>query len=112
MIMMLPRYKIIANELEDNYNNGIIEEDDLYIQFNGQTEKTRMIDIANEIEKQMNLAWNYVINNEVIDDINDQDYESFISAKTLFVNSNNVPYGGAQYGIIIFKYIWYISIYI
>ena len=99
MRMLLPRYKKMADEMESDLASGAIDESEMYIHFDGRDEATTMRDITDEIELEMNLAFDYVTKGVSITDENDEEYDSFVSALNLFVRDNSIPYGGAQYGI-------------
>ena len=98
--MLLPRYEKIAAELEMGLATGEKTTDDLFIHFYGRDEPTTMRQIVSELSTQMDLAFDYVVRGKIVDE-DDENYDSFISAKQLFTNEkhNFLPNGGAQYGI-------------
>ena len=59
-----------------------------------------MREIAEELELEMNLAFNYIAKGELVD-LTDDNYESFKEGIDLFVNEKHgfLPNDGAQYGI-------------
>ena len=99
MRAMLPRYKVLCEELD--------EEEDRVL-FYGRTESLSMCDIAEEVELEMDMAFDYVTKGKTytVEKDGESMYESFASSLKLFVNDNDisVPYGSAQFGIFLNTY--------
>ena len=59
-----------------------------------------MSDLVDELETQLTMAYNYIVNGEEFDE-ND---ESWISAKSLFIDDTDLPNGSSMYGIFLNTY--------
>ena len=73
---------------------------DTEIRFRGRDSSTTMPEIVDELEKELNMAYDYVVNGKKFD----EDDESWISAKSLFIDNTNLPNGAAMYGIFLNTY--------
>jgi len=85
MRYMLPRLRAIAEENPDGT-----------IQYSGRDEVWTAATLADELEIQLNLAFNYAVYGTVPEDETDS---SWVSAKSVFINENGIPYGSVQHGI-------------
>ena len=57
-----------------------------------------MQDIVDELELKMTLAFKYVVYGEEYSE-DDELYDDFVDAKSIFVNSHGLGYGASQYGL-------------
>ena len=65
-------------------------DEDKYIQFYRRDEATTLQEITDKLELEMNMAFDYIVNDILYDDSNvDDTYNSFVSAKKLFINDKN-----------------------
>ena len=71
------------------------------IRFDARDEEWTAEQLADEVEKQMNMAYNYVKNGVTPDcsDDDDDNSKSWKSAQKLFINEDGIPYGSVQHGI-------------
>ena len=84
MHAMLPRYKVLCRESDD-------EEDRLL--FYGRAESLSMCDIAEEVELQTNIAFDY-----------GESFASRLNYSIVNDNDITVPYPSAQFGIFLNTY--------
>ena len=85
--MLLPRLRKIA---EENPTEGI--------KFYGRDKPLKMDEIVAKLEKQVDLAFEYVMYGTEISRDDDQ-YELWLKAKENFINEDGIPYGSGMYGI-------------
>lgn len=86
--LFLPRYRATADADTDNTE----------LLFDGRDTATTMRDISDEIQTQMDFAFNFVMFGTTVDETSD-DYETFVAAKDLFVSESGYPYAASVHGL-------------
>ena len=88
---ILPRLRKISQYMDDNSK---------IIKFYGRNEGITIDEIADKLEIELNMAFNYVINGiEGATDENDENWDYWVDCKKNFINDNGIPNGSGMYGI-------------
>jgi len=85
--MILPRLRKIQ---EENPTGTI--------QFYGRDSPVTIKELADELETQIDMAFNYVLHG-VEHSEDDENYNTWLKAKENFINEDGIPYGSGMYGL-------------
>eukprot|EP01084_Bolivina_argentea_P063750 116331_1 len=89
------RFTLQRLERIQNEGNVDLNEDVFPIEFDGREETMEFDDVIQNLRHLMDIAFKSVMKIQEYD-ANDEDY---IAAKSLFINSDGVPYGAVMYGL-------------
>ena len=80
----------------------ISEENDGKVPLSNRDEAVSMGDIVEDLNDQLDMAFNYVVNNVDYDALYENDKEQLAkwkAAKEVFIKEDGIPYGSSMYGI-------------
>ena len=69
------------------------------IRFDARDEEWTAEELADELEKQMNMAFHYALTRTAPEFVDEDDQASWESAQKVFINEDGIPYGSVQHGI-------------
>ena len=102
-VLLTRKNKQMAKELLENEE---LDDEDKYIEFYGRDEASALQEITDKWELEMIKTFDYIVNDISYDDSNNADddtYNSFVSAKKLFINDKMIMYKMLVFNMVYFQ---------